>query len=117
MGGGGGGGPNGTIIFTWWDGMPIPGQAIVVFSSGVGIIVQHFHTTWDTVITALNAFCAANLSGAATYSFTLTDEGNDGTKELSQFQQQMSLSGNGQSASFIFKGVAPTGTTYQASMF
>ena len=118
MGGGGGGeNTNGMITFTWWDGMPTPGEAIIIYSSGVGIIIQHYHTTWNTVIAALNAWCAANLSGSATYGFTLGDPTNDGPKELSQYQQQMSMNGNGQSEQFFLKAVDANGVIKATTLY
>jgi len=44
--------------FGWWDGMPTPGEATVLQGYGQ-VTVEHYHTTWQTVIDVLTAWCDA----------------------------------------------------------
>jgi hypothetical protein len=93
------------------------GTAIVTANYG-GLLVQHFNTSWQTMIDALNIWCNTYLSPGHYHSFTMTLGFDTSTLMLaSQDMNFISLNSNGQQEQMILKALTPSGSVKQTSFY
>ena len=112
--------PNGNYgqIMTQYDSFYTPSGTAVITTDYSGLVVKHNDTSWQTVIDALNVWCASNLSPGAYYSFTVSSGFDPATLLLpTQDANFINLNSNGQTEQMVFKVRLPTGNIKQMSFY